>query len=42
MAKEDFRGSGDKTTTLLEARLKQSLDQVEKANGKPEATPSPF
>jgi hypothetical protein len=33
MAKDDFRGSGDKTTTLLEVRLKQSLDQVEKANG---------
>jgi hypothetical protein len=42
MAKEDYRGTGDKTTTLLEARLKQSLDQVEKANGKPEATPAPF
>jgi hypothetical protein len=41
LAKEDFRGSASKETTLLEVMLHKSVDQA-KANGKPEATPAAF
>jgi len=41
LAKEDFRGSAKKETTLLEVMLHKSVDQA-KANSKPEATPAAF
>jgi hypothetical protein len=40
MAKEDFRGKPQ--LTLLEARLRQSVDPVDKGNRKPETTQAPF